>query len=207
MVHRGTVLATKAGRAPRPASARKDSRGDLSWMDRAQCAGQDVEVFFPRESPSPAEARMLCDGCPVINDCLAHAVTHRLEGVWGGTTWEERTRRPAKKKIGRPKVDRLARIADLADRGATIQEAAEALGIKRRILWTYCTGRGRTDLLDRLALNAPDPAQCGSCGRWFTDARSEGLHRATCARRPTPNSSPGPASTPGPGERPERTTP
>lgn len=40
------------------------------------------------EAPSPLQAEMLCDGCPVLPECRAYGnVADRLHGVWGGQAW------------------------------------------------------------------------------------------------------------------------
>jgi len=38
-----------------------------------------------------AEAKAICAGCPVRNECLAFALrTGQVDGIWGGTTTHER---------------------------------------------------------------------------------------------------------------------
>jgi len=62
-----------------------------SWMLRGACVGVAREVMF--EEQSIDDAKRLCALCPVRAECLAYAVEHEIEyGVWGLTTWEERTR-------------------------------------------------------------------------------------------------------------------
>jgi WhiB family transcriptional regulator, redox-sensing transcriptional regulator len=87
-------------RSDRPAtsatgsSAAKRSRG--SWVDRAACCEVDPEIFFPVSTTGAAvrqihEARAICARCPVAADCLDWAQRMGLgDGVWGGTTPEER---------------------------------------------------------------------------------------------------------------------
>jgi WhiB family redox-sensing transcriptional regulator len=36
------------------------------------------------------EAKAVCAGCPVRSACLVFALERDLEGVWGGTTEDER---------------------------------------------------------------------------------------------------------------------
>ena len=36
--------------------------------------------------------KSVCSTCPVIAECLAHALDHEAWGVWGGTTPNERVR-------------------------------------------------------------------------------------------------------------------
>lgn len=75
-----------------------------NWMQRAACRGADLDIFVPgdafdapdeTERPSE-EALSYCLRCPVLADCLTHAVALDLDGVWGGTTGYQRRqlRRP-----------------------------------------------------------------------------------------------------------------
>lgn len=49
-------------------------------------AGEFADWWFPTEVRGVA-ATKLCGGCPVINECLAYALTNpEVEGIWGGTT-------------------------------------------------------------------------------------------------------------------------
>lgn len=80
-------------------SARRDPMPERSlgaitanqWVMRAECAGADVNLFFPeaRQSPSP-QAKAFCAACPVSRECLEYAIEHRLSGVWGGTSETQR---------------------------------------------------------------------------------------------------------------------
>lgn len=70
------------------------------WQEQGNCVGMDVEIFFlptgARDSDKierESKAKAICEGCPVINECLDHALTvPENYGVWGGTTPEERLR-------------------------------------------------------------------------------------------------------------------
>lgn len=66
-------------------------RGDLSWMDRAACAGMDTDLFFRQTDVSPS-ARRACLRCPVRAECLGMALVPELHvmGVWGGTSQKQR---------------------------------------------------------------------------------------------------------------------
>ena len=69
--------------------------GSPDWMSRAACRGEDPELFFPipAAGPAPAQiraAKAVCDGCPVQAICLCYAVVTSQDGIWGGTTREER---------------------------------------------------------------------------------------------------------------------
>lgn len=85
------------------------------WRDRAACRDQatrDHDPWHPpegrQEAELYAEARQICDGCPVRSDCLAVALallarTGELHGMWAGMTADELRRyaratgRPARK--------------------------------------------------------------------------------------------------------------
>jgi len=68
--------------------------------ERGLCQDEPIELFYPRyDAPSStAEARAICDRCPVKPECLEWALDHKEEGVWGGTS--EATRR----SLERPRV-------------------------------------------------------------------------------------------------------
>ncbi|PWI09750.1 hypothetical protein DIZ27_14535 [Streptomyces sp. NWU339] len=68
------------------------------WSESAACAaeGADPAVFFPkdfrREAPLiAAQAKEFCQRCPVVAECLAHALAvPEWTGVWGGLDEDER---------------------------------------------------------------------------------------------------------------------
>jgi WhiB family transcriptional regulator, redox-sensing transcriptional regulator len=66
------------------------------WTDLAACRGEDPELFYPVSTTGPAvaqveEAKRVCAGCPVTEDCLSWALrAGEPAGVWGGTTPDER---------------------------------------------------------------------------------------------------------------------
>ena len=59
--------------------------------DRA-CIGADTEIFFAGgQNPDLLEpARAYCRRCPILTACLVYALTHDVDGIWGGTTQRER---------------------------------------------------------------------------------------------------------------------
>lgn len=61
-----------------------------NWGRRPRCAGA-AHLMFDEERLD--EAKALCDGCPARRKCLDYALDGDLDfGVWGGLTFEERTR-------------------------------------------------------------------------------------------------------------------
>lgn len=72
-----------------------DTTDGTEWMDRAECAGMDPDLFFPVEKTGPTVAapKAVCAGCPVRVECAMHALNVGEEyGVWGGLTERERRR-------------------------------------------------------------------------------------------------------------------
>ncbi len=79
--------------APSPDVALGTSQG--TWRDRAACLDADPDLFFPVGTTGPAlrqvaEAKAICQACPVREPCLAWALGQGILGVWGGTTEDER---------------------------------------------------------------------------------------------------------------------
>lgn len=67
---------------------------DTTWVREARCAKPEyVSVnFFPRSGESGNEAKAICAECPVRKECLEHALTNHVSGIWGGMTARERDR-------------------------------------------------------------------------------------------------------------------
>jgi len=68
----------------------------LSWMSRGACRTVDPELFFPvTVAAGPAArqaeaAKAVCGPCAVRANCLSYALEAMPEGIWGGTTPQER---------------------------------------------------------------------------------------------------------------------
>jgi WhiB family transcriptional regulator, redox-sensing transcriptional regulator len=68
------------------------------WRATGACASADPELFFPIASGVLAasqlrKAQRICEGCGVRQQCLDFAMRNgEMNGVWGGTTPEERIR-------------------------------------------------------------------------------------------------------------------
>lgn len=65
----------------------------MSWWERAACRDLARDVFFPGENETHqyVEARRICAGCPVRDECLDDALaTGERFGMRGGLTPRER---------------------------------------------------------------------------------------------------------------------
>lgn len=68
---------------------------EQKWRGLAKCKDltttQADELFFFSTGGSPRKAEQFCATCPVKRECLHFAVLHNQDGVWAGTTKDERT--------------------------------------------------------------------------------------------------------------------
>jgi WhiB family redox-sensing transcriptional regulator len=62
-----------------------------NWLERAECKGMSPEIFFPPQGGRAfsAEARAVCDRCPVRAECLDAGLGETF-GIWGATSDEDR---------------------------------------------------------------------------------------------------------------------
>jgi WhiB family transcriptional regulator, redox-sensing transcriptional regulator len=66
------------------------------WWSLAACQQADPDIFFPVSGTGPSRAQLMgakavCARCPVRSDCLRYALAAGpVQGVWGGTSEEER---------------------------------------------------------------------------------------------------------------------
>jgi WhiB family redox-sensing transcriptional regulator len=66
---------------------------DKSWQMLSNCLGVDPDLFFPERGASTKDAKAVCQGCVVRQDCLEYALTNREKfGIWGGLSERERRR-------------------------------------------------------------------------------------------------------------------
>ena len=67
------------------------SKAGQSWEDFANCIGVDPDLFFPEPGTSTREAKEVCRGCAVRDECLHDALANgRKVGIWGGMDEHER---------------------------------------------------------------------------------------------------------------------
>ncbi len=73
---------------------------NTDWMEKAACTEVMPELFFPL-SPKDTQqinlAKQVCQECVVLNDCYVYSLNVNVDGVWAGTTPEQR-------KISRKKL-------------------------------------------------------------------------------------------------------
>lgn len=83
------------------------------WRLRGACREEDPELFFPLGVSGAAvaqaeEAKRVCRGCPVMDECRAWADANKVtDGVWGGMSEEDRQRpkRAAERARQRTAID------------------------------------------------------------------------------------------------------
>jgi WhiB family redox-sensing transcriptional regulator len=60
------------------------------WATLGACVQRDPDALFVRGA-AQQQAKMVCQRCPVVAECLADALDNGTEfGVWGGMTERER---------------------------------------------------------------------------------------------------------------------
>ncbi len=76
---------------------------ERTWQRQANCMGVDPDLFFPERGASTREAKEVCRGCVVREECLEYALTNSEKfGIWGGLSERERRRiRRARSVAGR----------------------------------------------------------------------------------------------------------
>jgi len=84
-----------------------DSARSAGWMARGACRHEDPELFFPIAASSAGlpqinTAKAVCRGCAVRGACLSYGLENRQDGIWGGTTLEERVAIRQRARLLRP---------------------------------------------------------------------------------------------------------
>ena len=69
--------------------------GFQRWVLSGACRQADPELFFPIAAKESTElqidaAKAVCAPCAVRASCLSYALEAKAEGIWGGTTQQER---------------------------------------------------------------------------------------------------------------------
>lgn len=72
------------------------------WQEYANCLGVDPDLFFPERGASTKEAKAVCRGCVVKDQCLEYALNNSEKfGIWGGMSERERRRIRRARSIAR----------------------------------------------------------------------------------------------------------
>jgi WhiB family redox-sensing transcriptional regulator len=135
--------ATEAERAGQPVAVIEDG-GRQAWLDQAACRDLDSERFFPEpgEQTKAAEAKAICSGCQVRDQCRDLAVNaaggiDADHGIFGGTLPTERSRLRGN-TFPEPSAYRqrrhLAGAAHALAGEVGLRQAARQLGIHRDAL-------------------------------------------------------------------------
>jgi WhiB family redox-sensing transcriptional regulator len=83
--------------------------GDRSWQGQANCLGVDPDLFFPERGASTREAKGVCRGCEVREECLEYALVNGEKfGIWGGLSERERRRIRRQRTLARQPGDGAA---------------------------------------------------------------------------------------------------
>jgi WhiB family redox-sensing transcriptional regulator len=92
----GRTFPHLVGRRPR-----HNSQWNNTWMALGKCRDMDPALFFPCDGPSLRAAQRICAVCPMKVPCLEYALANRMdEGVWGGTSEQERRRVLSQRRYG-----------------------------------------------------------------------------------------------------------
>ena len=62
-----------------------------AWRRYANCLGVDPDLFFTSRGQATREAKSVCQGCVVRQQCLDTALANgEKNGLWGGLSVRER---------------------------------------------------------------------------------------------------------------------
>lgn len=75
----------------------------MVWAERGNCLGVDADLFFPERGAPTQQAKAVCQGCVVKDECLDYALTNGEKfGIWGGKSERERRRMRKGKRLAEP---------------------------------------------------------------------------------------------------------
>lgn len=78
---------------------------EMAWQNYANCLGVDPDLFFPERGASTREAKEVCRGCVVQDECLEFALNNGEKfGIWGGKSERERRRVRRQRALTSPAV-------------------------------------------------------------------------------------------------------
>ena len=81
----------------------------MEWRSESSCKGKPLDWFIfnaPHAEVVFPQVADLCNKCPVRHDCLREAIETKSEGIWAGTTTQDR-RNPLRQRreLGAQMVD------------------------------------------------------------------------------------------------------
>jgi WhiB family redox-sensing transcriptional regulator len=83
-----------------------ENTDDQSWQASANCLGVDPDLFFPERGASTREAKEVCRGCVVKDECLEYALRNGEKfGIWGGMSERERRRIRRQRALARSSAE------------------------------------------------------------------------------------------------------
>jgi WhiB family redox-sensing transcriptional regulator len=118
-----------AGHALAPRANFTSTSADRGFFTSGACREEDPELFFPVGDTGPAgrqreAAKAVCTRCPVRDACLRWALdTRQVDGVWGGTSEEERAR------IWRARQPARSKPRPAGRRAKTVPKAGPGVGV------------------------------------------------------------------------------
>ena len=71
-----------------------------SWQRKANCRGCDPALFFPGRGETSKEAKAVCRGCVVREECAEFGLQEHF-GTWGGLSERERRQIRARRSAAR----------------------------------------------------------------------------------------------------------
>jgi len=81
---------------------------DWGWQRHGHCVGVPSDVFFPEDQErrqrrrQEAQAKLICEGCPVLAICREHALSRpETYGVWGAMSPTERAQAVSRRRARR----------------------------------------------------------------------------------------------------------
>lgn len=108
----------------------------LPLLPNAECRNiENPNIFFPEsrweERNSLPFVRSICAKCIERKECLEYALNEQIpHGIWGGKTPEERGFTASGKRRSAPRMNRAAKIRELAKLGHQPKEIASIMNIE-----------------------------------------------------------------------------
>jgi WhiB family redox-sensing transcriptional regulator len=112
-----------------------------AYTGREPCRTGDPDRFFPEHGSwrlSSRRAKAECKSCPLLNSCFDYALHNDVEGIWGGTSYEDRKRMRRKYKIVAERIlPTEAELMQIEMRqarlgGLTVGQVADQFGVSKR---------------------------------------------------------------------------